>query len=198
MSVSRSLTERSAHHGGLSQQVCLIIVNPKSGISSRCREVPFWEITTVRSICLVSRVIGQVISVSGGWHRLIALQRIWVAPSLPLPNFYFPSSLFHPLSPNPFPFNHFEIFLDRDGTYMVTFFLKLSHHSRPKLPRLLRPFGFSPPISELKRLTSFFSASCALFCATGAPQLLWFQMLPHSFYRHGGVYPHLPESRNIK
>jgi hypothetical protein len=112
--------------------------------------------------------------------------------------------------PIPHLLNHFQIFLDRDGTYMVILRLKLSHHPRPKLPRLLRPFGFFPPISnsglgspvdftgvpgpDLRHLTSFFSASCALFFATDAPQILCLQMLPHSFYRHGGVHPPLYSS----
>jgi hypothetical protein len=47
-------------------------------------------------------------------------------------------------------------------------------------------------------LTSFFSASSALFCAMGAPQLLCFQSLPDSFYRHGGVYPPPPQNRGPK
>src|SRR3989454_4935071 len=36
-------------------------------------------------------------------------------------------------------------------------------------------------------LSAFLSSSCALFCAMGAPQLLLFQSLPHSFHRNGGV-----------
>src|SRR6266571_6175825 len=34
--------------------------------------------------------------------------------------------------------------------------------------------------------SSFFSHSCALFCAMGATQPFWNQSVPHSFYRNGG------------
>ncbi len=44
-------------------------------------------------------------------------------------------------------------------------------------------------ITELFYLTSFVSASCALFSATAYLQPVWNQSLPHSFYRHGGCTP---------
>src|SRR5947209_6465076 len=47
--------------------------------------------------------------------------------------------------------------------------------------------------------SSFFSHSCALFGAMGAPQPFWNQFVPHSFYRNGGVggYRHLATSRRF-
>jgi hypothetical protein len=44
-----------------------------------------------------------------------------------------------------------------------------------------------------------FSKTCALFCATAAPQLFWNQFLAHSFHHHGGVYPsRLPRAADAR
>src|SRR6266568_863976 len=48
--------------------------------------------------------------------------------------------------------------------------------------------------TKLFHLTSFFSASSALFSATDAKQPFWNQSVPHSFYRHGGVGRSIPLS----
>ncbi len=46
-----------------------------------------------------------------------------------------------------------------------------------------------PPCLLVSYLSPFLSASSALFGATSVAQLPCIQALPHSFYRHGGVYP---------
>lgn len=63
-------------------------------------------------------------------------------------------------------------------------------------PEAVLPLFHQSRVTKLKsriasclHLTYLFSIVYALFCAMGAPQPLCFQMFPHSFYRHGGVYP---------
>ena len=69
------------------------------------------------------------------------------------------------------------------------------------LPRLPEPprEGRDPytPLSAFRAAfpaTPSQSVRSALFCATGTLQLLFFQTLPHSFYRHEGGYPQSPGS----
>jgi hypothetical protein len=94
-----------------------------------------------------------------------------------------------------FSFNHFQIFLDRDGTVMVTFSLKLSHHFTPARPALVGSLSglrqsqtlllhvcVPPGQSSISRRPSPFSSTAykMLF-----PQPLCFDNDPFSW----GVYP---------
>lgn len=73
------------------------------------------------------------------------------------------------------------------------------HYGKPSRHRPgARRLSAVPGIAYYLHSTSFFSISYALFCSIDAPQLPWFLMLAHSFYRYGGVYPYLPQSRNTK
>jgi hypothetical protein len=77
---------------------------------------------------------------------------------------------------------------------------RVAPHLRPPAPSrsLLQIFPCScnasafgsPDLSTCRRrshLNPFLSSSYALFSTTDAPQLLWNQIVPHSFYRNGGV-----------
>jgi hypothetical protein len=80
--------------------------------------------------------------------------------SPPIFHFHFP--VFSHLSPIPHLLNHFQIFLDRDGTVMVTFSLKLSLHSRlaAYYPQLL---SLSRSLNKGCFTTLLQSTACALF-----------------------------------
>jgi hypothetical protein len=81
---------------------------------------------------------------------------------------------------------------------MVTSSLKLSHQftPSPEGPRLARraepthrPITTSLPLSRSLHSTPLLPIVSALFCSTALTQPFLFQLLPHSFHRHGGVYP---------
>jgi hypothetical protein len=85
--------------------------------------------------------------------------------------------------------NHFQVFLDEYCTNLVTsavIFSPILGEKRLSIFRLARSLVL---ISDHQHLTSFISVSCALSLLTGAPQLLWNQFVPHSFYRNGGCTP---------
>jgi hypothetical protein len=69
--------------------------------------------------------------------------------------------------------------IDTQGTFC---------YSLPCIPKLTLAEP-TPTGTPLSHSTPFLSMVSALFCAMELTQPFSFQSIPHSFYRHGGVYP---------